>query len=84
MRKCLWRIAETFPNHRKFRRNGGPNRIERSNANPNDEVTCNLDVHVSVQQQVLGLEVPVDDVTVVAVLHRRQDLPELPPCLDLA
>lgn len=47
-------------------------------------ITCDLDVHVSVQQQVLRLEIPVDDVAVVAVLHRRQDLPELPPGLDLA
>lgn len=46
-------------------------------------ITCNLDVHVSVQQQVLGLEIPVDDVAVVAVLDRRQDLPELPSSLDL-
>lgn len=46
--------------------------------------TCNLDVHVSIQQQILCLEVPVDDVAVVTILHRRQDLPELPPGLDLA
>ena len=32
-------------------------------------LTCQLDVHVAVQQQVLGLEVPVDDVMAVAVLH---------------
>lgn len=45
--------------------------------------TCQLDVHVAVQQQVLGLEVPVHNVVAVAVLHGRQDLPELLPCLAL-
>lgn len=45
--------------------------------------TCDLDVHVSVQQQVLRFQVPVDDGAVVTVLHRRQDLPELPSCLQL-
>lgn len=45
--------------------------------------TCNLDVHVSIQQQILRLQVPVDDVAVVTILHRRQDLPELPPGLEL-
>lgn len=45
--------------------------------------TCQLDVHVAVQQQVLGLEVPVHDVMAVAVLHSRQDLPEFLPCLAL-
>lgn len=32
--------------------------------------TCNLDVHVAVQQQILRLQVPVDDVAVVTILHR--------------
>lgn len=45
--------------------------------------TCNLDVHVSIQQQILGLQVPVDDVAIVTILHCRQDLPELPPGLQL-
>lgn len=45
--------------------------------------TCNLDVHVAVQQQILRLQVPVDNVAVVTILHRRQDLPELPPGLQL-
>ncbi len=45
--------------------------------------TCNLDVHVAIQQQILRLQVPVDDVAVVTILHRWQDLPELPPGLEL-
>lgn len=32
-------------------------------------LACQLDVHVAVQQKVLCLKVPVDDVMVVAVLH---------------
>ena len=36
-----------------------------------------LDVHVGVEQEVLGLQVPVDDPAGVAVLHRVDDLPEL-------
>lgn len=47
-------------------------------------LACQLDVHVAVQQQVLGLEVPVDYVVAVAVLHSRQDLPELLPGFTLA
>lgn len=46
--------------------------------------TCNFDVHVAVQQQILRLQVSVDDVAVVTILHRRQNLPELPPGLQLA
>lgn len=45
--------------------------------------TCDLDVHVAIQQQILSLQVPVDDVAVVTILHRRQDLPELSPGLEL-
>lgn len=44
-------------------------------------VTCNLDVHMAIQQQILSLQVSVNDVPVVAVLNRWQDLPELPPGL---
>lgn len=40
-------------------------------------LTCQFDVHVHVQQQVLGLEVSVDDVVAVAVLDGCEDLPEL-------
>lgn len=47
-------------------------------------LTCQLDVHVAVQQQILGLKVPVHDVMAVAVLHGRQNLPELLPCFILA
>lgn len=46
--------------------------------------TCDLDIHMSVQQQVLSLQVPVDDVPVVAELYCGQDLPELPSGLWLA
>lgn len=45
--------------------------------------TCNFDVHMAIQQQILCLQVPVDDVAIVTILHRRQDLPELPPGLQL-
>lgn len=45
--------------------------------------TCNLDVHVAIQQQILCFQVPVDDVAVMTILHRRQDLPKLPPGLQL-
>lgn len=38
---------------------------------------------MAVQQQILRLQVPVDNVAVVTILHRRQDLPELPPGLQL-
>lgn len=92
LRKWLLQTAETFLNHRKRRGNGS--RTDRASVptptflwmteQRRSRVTCDLDVHVSVQQQVLRLEIPVDDVAVVAVLHRRQDLPELPPGLDLA
>lgn len=43
--------------------------------------TCKFDVHVCVQQQVLGLEVSVDDVVAVAVVDGCEDLPELLACL---
>lgn len=36
-----------------------------------------------VQQQVLGLQVSVDDAALVAELHRREDLPELPASVGL-
>lgn len=94
------RPVETFLNHRKRRGNGsrtdraslptatflddGAACLAARLATRRSRITCDLDVHVSVQQQVLRLEIPVDDVAVVAVLHRRQDLPELPPGLDLA
>lgn len=78
-------------NHRKRRGERAAEPIERQTwtSSPTErrrcsQVTCDLDVHVSVQQQVLRLEVPVDDVAVVAVLHRRQNLPELPSGLHLA
>ena len=45
--------------------------------------TSNLDVHVTVQQQVLCLEVPVHHPVVVAVLYSTQDLPELAACFTL-
>ena len=45
--------------------------------------TCNLDIHVAIQEQILCLQVPVDDVAVVTILNCRQDLPELPPGLQL-
>lgn len=32
--------------------------------------TCNFDVHMSIQQQILSLQVPVDDVAVVTIFHR--------------
>lgn len=47
-------------------------------------LTRQLDVHVAIQQQILSLEVPVHDVMAVAVLHGRQNLPELLPCFILA
>lgn len=46
--------------------------------------TCNFDVHVVVQQEVLSFEVPVHDFPAVAIFHCRQDLPELAPRLGLA
>lgn len=80
-----------FMNNRKRRGKRAAEPIERhtrtsltTKRRRRSQVTCYLDVHVSVQQQVLRLEVPVDDVAVVAVLHRRQDLPELSPGLHLA
>lgn len=39
--------------------------------------TCQLDVHVGVQKQVLRLEVAVDDVVAMTVVHCCQNLPEL-------
>lgn len=45
--------------------------------------TCNLDVHVTVQQQIFSLQVSVDNVPVVTVLDCRQNLPKLPPGLQL-
>lgn len=45
--------------------------------------TCDFNVHAAVQQQILGLQVPMHDLAVVAVLHGRQDLPELSPGLQL-
>lgn len=47
-------------------------------------LTCEFDVHVGVQQQVLSLEVSVDDVVVVAVIDGCEDLPELLACLGFA
>lgn len=44
--------------------------------------TCQFDVHVGVQQEVLSLQVPMDNVMAVTVIHGRQDLPELLPRLD--
>lgn len=35
-----------------------------------------FDVHVSVKQKVLGLEIAVDYVLLVAILHRRDNLQE--------
>ena len=46
-------------------------------------LTCDLDVEVGVEQQVLGLEVAVHDALAVAIRHRRHDLLELPPRLLL-
>lgn len=43
--------------------------------------TGQFDVHVGIQQQVLGFEVAVNDVMPVAVVHGREDLPELLPRL---
>lgn len=51
---------------------------------PGGPLACQLDVHAAVQQQVLGLQVPVDDVVAVAVLHGGQNLPEFLPCFVLA
>lgn len=45
--------------------------------------TCNLDVHMTIQQQILRLQVSVDDVPVVTVLDCRQNLPKLPSGLQL-
>jgi len=39
---------------------------------------------LAIQQQILRLQVPVDNVAVVTILHRGQDLPELPPGFQLA
>lgn len=50
---------------------------------PSHTLACEFDVHVTVQQQVLCLEVPVDNVMIMAVLHGRQNLPELLPSLVL-
>ncbi len=38
-----------------------------------------LDVHVGVQEQVLSLEIPMDDVVGVAVVDGFDNLPELLP-----
>lgn len=39
--------------------------------------TCQFDVHVGVEKQVLRFEVAVDNVVTVTVVHCRQNLPEL-------
>ncbi|KAI3480495.1 hypothetical protein L1887_57341 [Cichorium endivia] len=44
---------------------------------------ADLDVEVLVEQQILGLEVAVDDLVTVAVLHGADDLLEEAPCLWL-
>lgn len=44
-------------------------------------LTCNFDVEIGVQQQVLSLEVTVHNMMAVAVAHGRHNLTELTPCL---
>ena len=41
--------------------------------------TCQLDVPILMQEQVLGLEVPVNDSLLVAVVHSQHNLTELLP-----
>ncbi|KAK0151469.1 Zinc finger BED domain-containing protein RICESLEEPER 3 [Merluccius polli] len=49
---------------------------------PVDTIGCWLQCTLK-QQQVLCLQVSVDNVAVVTIFHSRQDLPELPPGLQL-
>lgn len=43
-----------------------------------------FDVHLGVQQEVLRFEVTVDDLLLVAVLHRRDNLTKLGPRLPFS
>lgn len=47
------------------------------------QLTCQFNVHVGVQQQVLCLQVTVDDVMLVTVLNSIHYLPELSTSLHL-